>query len=165
MLECLLEALLLGFGEIDEVLLDVAHTSLDVKLDSMDLLSGVLDVDLLLGWDKVLFKLSSSSLGSLGFFWELSTASADLVVVSLEAAILSHRLSRDSLVEVTAVAFVVLSVQAHSVLFVTEALAGLALGEHQSGTGLRILKLIKVGLLMPSRESWALLIEAFQTGA
>jgi hypothetical protein len=68
----------------------------------------------------------------------------------LEAAILSHGLSRNSLVEVAAVAFVVLSVQAHSILFVTETLAGLAFGEHQSGTGLRILKLIKVGLLIPS---------------
>jgi hypothetical protein len=72
MLECLLEALLFGFGEIDEMLLDVAHTSLDVKLDGMDLLGGVLDVDLLLGELEVYFfqfsfSFSSSSLGFIGF--------------------------------------------------------------------------------------------------
>jgi hypothetical protein len=46
MLECLLEALLLALRELNVVLLDLGHSSLDVHLNGVDLLNGELLINL-----------------------------------------------------------------------------------------------------------------------
>ena len=114
--------------------------------------------DWLLGWLLCGLGWSSSAL------FEFSSTSADLIVPSLETSVFSHRLSSDLLVKLAAVTTLILSIQTDSVLLITEALTSLALSDYESRTSLFILKLIEVGLLVPSRESWALLIESFQSG-
>lgn len=114
-LECLLEALLLGFREFDVVLFDLGHASLDVKFDGMDLLDGVLLVNLVL---RDLLKLSQAIMffachvggWPASGFLDLGSASADLVVPSLEAAVLFRGLSLVLSVELAAVALLILSV-------------------------------------------------------
>lgn len=159
MLECLLEALLLALRELDVVLLDLAHSSLDIQLNGMDLLHCILSINLSL---INLFQLSSVSSGS-RWLPKLTSTSTDLVVPSLETSVLLHGLSVVLWRELAAVAVLILSVEADSVLLVTEGLAGLSLGEYHSGTGLRVLELVEVGLLVPSSQSWALLGVSFET--
>merc|ERR1711976_602547 len=105
--------------------LDLTHSSLDIHLNSMNLLHSVLSINLSL-WD--LGKLSSTTVLS-----KLATACTDLVIPSLEATILLHSLSVVLWCELAAVTGLILSVEANSVLLVTESLAGLTSGEYHSG--------------------------------
>jgi len=110
-----------------------------------------------LGLRKLVGKLSSAGL------LQLAAASTDLVVPSLEATVLFHSLSVVLGCELAAVAGLILSVEADSVLLVAEGLAGLTLGEYHGGTGLGVLELVEVSRLVESSQSWALLGVALQS--
>jgi len=149
MLESVSETLLLSFLLINITLLNIEHSPLDVQFYSSDL--GLSELSI--------FLLDSNQLSSV-LLRKIFTTSTDLVAPSLKATIFFGGLSGVFSIKLTFVALVILSVETHLVLLVTETLTGVALSLDQSGTSLGIGEFVEVGLLVPSGESWTFLVVA-----
>jgi hypothetical protein len=116
-----------------------------IKFDGLDKDRGCLH------WPSWVFVLSLS--------WDLVSTGTDLVTPFLETAVLFHVLSLMSLVEHTAIALVVLSIEALEVLGLTVVLTGLlTAGLDENGADVFFLVLLFLNGVVPSRCLTAFLV-------